>query len=555
MSKPASQISLQTFQTLQSAQQHHVRGSLDQAVKLYREVLKAAPNMPDALYLLGTAEFQKGNLEKAEQLLGRAVKLLPNNPEVHTNLGALYRKLSQPERAIACYTEAIRIKPQLVEAHYNLGGLYYDQKEFALAAASYEEALRLDPTNVETLVNLGGAYKSLVNTGAVPWTKVLACYEKALSIKPDLAEAYANIGSVCQDRDWVYSAVLMYDKTMSVAPNMVKYRFRRAMSALAIGQLKKGWADYEFRFNSEERTYDRRPGPPYWEGEELVGKKIFVWPEQGLGDQIIFGSILPDLIARGGKVVVESKPRLASVFARSMPDAEIIPRDSDEAHVDPGNADYQICLTSLGQFFRPDFASFPSRRGFLKVDPQKSAAIQARYRALANGRKIVGISWRSKNEKFGILKSTELMDWAPILKMPGLFFVNLQYGDCTEDLAKVRAQLGVDIHQDPEIDAMGDLDDFFAQVSAMNLVVSTSSTTVHVSGSIGVPTWLILPRGPAALWYWFRGREDSPWYSSFRIFRQLDRIDISAPWDELMGRITKELEQRLDGPSTVPKRP
>src|SRR4029077_1084217 len=128
--------------------------------------------------------------------------------------------------------------------------------------------------------------------------------------------------------------------------------------------------------------------------------------------------------------------------------------------------------------------------------------------ALANGRRIVGVSWRSKNEKFGALKSTELMDWAQILRVPDTFFVNLQYGECREDLEKVREQLGVEIYQDLEVDAMGDLDDFFAQVSAMDLVISTASTTVHVSGSINIATWLILPRGPAALWYWFRGRDD-----------------------------------------------
>ena len=556
MRKPASAISQQTFQTLQLAQQHHVRGAVDQAIQLYRDVLKAAPNQPDALHLLGVAELQKGRFDKAEQLLSRAIKLQPNNPEIYSNLGALHRKQSRPERAIRCYREAIRLNPRLVEAHYNLGSLHYDQEEFALSVSSYEEALRLDPTNVEALVNLGGSYKALVQAGKVHWSKVPACYEKALSYKPDLVEAYANIGSVCQDRGWNYSAMLMFDKALRIAPHQIKYRFRRAMNALAICELGKGWDDYEFRFKSEERQYDRRPGPPYWEGEDLVGKEIFVWPEQGLGDQIIFSSMLPDLIARGGKVVVESKPRLANIFMRSFPDAQIISRDSDEGRVDPGDADYQICLTSLGKFFRRDLASFPRRPSFLKADPVKVAAAQERYRTLANGRKIVGVSWRSKNEIFGALKSTELLDWAQVLKVPGVFFVNLQYGDCRDDLAKVRDQLGVEIYQDPEVDPMGDLDDFFAQVSAMDLVLSTSSTTVHTSGSINVPTWLILPRGPFAIWYWFRGQEVSPWYPSLRTFWQLDKIDVNAPWDELMGRIAAALARRIaagpEAPMTSP---
>ncbi len=553
MPKPAIQIGQQVFQTLQSAQQHHVRGALDQAIKLYKDVLRAAPNLPDALHLLGVAELQKGNFEKSEQLLTRAAKLLPENAEVHTNLGAVLRKRSETDRAIHSYREAIRINPRLIEAHYNLGLLYYDQKEFELAVASYEAALKYEPGNVEVLVNLGAAFKALAQAGKQHWTKVVACYERALFYKPDLVEAYANIGAVCQDRDWVYSAVLMYDKALSIDPKKVQYHFRRAPNALALGDLQKGWSDYEYRFQSEDRPYARRAGPPYWAGEDLAGKKVFVWPEQGLGEQILFGSMLPELAERGCKVVVESKPRLAKVFERSFPTVEIISRDCDtNGHVDPGDADVQQCLTSLGQFFRPNFESFPPVGGFLKADPEKRAAMLSRYREMAAGRKIVGISWLSRNEKFGQLKSTDLIDWAPILKAPGVFFVNLQYGDCREALAKVRDQLGVEIYQDADVDPMGDLDDFFTQVSVMDLVISTSNTTVHVSGALNVPTWLVLPRGPGALWYWFRGRETSPWYPSFRIFRQLDRVDVNAPWAELLERLATALSRWNSAPAGAP---
>jgi hypothetical protein len=149
---------------------------------------------------------------------------------------------------------------------------------------------------------------------------------------------------------------------------------------------------------------------------------------------------------------------------------------------------------------------------------------------MAGGRRIVGLSWRSKNESIGRAKSADLKEWGPVLQTAGVWFINLQYGDVTEDLAEAKKCLGVDVFNDPEIDSSGDLDDFFAQVAALDLVISTSNTTVHVAGSLNVPTWLLLPRGGAALWYWFLKRSDSPWYPSVRIYRQAGPRTVDVAW-------------------------
>jgi hypothetical protein len=249
----------------------------------------------------------------------------------------------------------------------------------------------------------------------------------------------------------------------------------------------------------------------------LTGKSILIWTEQGLGDEILFASMLPDVIARAGRCIIECSPRMAPVFARSFPAAQVRAYQRAHVPVSPAPAaDYQIAIGDLGRFLRGDFAAFPRHHGYLKADAAKAAALRARYQAVKPGNVVVGLSWRSGNKDIGVLKSADLAEWAAILGLPGLTFVNLQYGDSSVDVAAVRARLGVGIYHDDTVDPLKSMDDFFAQVAAMDLVISTSNTTIHAAGSLNVPVWLIDAGG---LWYWFRERADSPWYPAMRIFR------------------------------------
>jgi hypothetical protein len=163
---------------------------------------------------------------------------------------------------------------------------------------------------------------------------------------------------------------------------------------------------------------------------------------------------------------------------------------------------------------------------------------------------VVGLSWRSKNERIGEHKSAELAEWTDLLNVAGVTFVNLQYGDCAKELRAVKEKLGVDIVQDPEVDPMKNMDDFFAQVAAMDLVITTSNTTVHAAGSQNVPAWLALNKGLSALWYWFLDGEDSPWYPSVHVFRRpATDGNMNAPewWRPAIAEMGKKLAAKVQG--------
>jgi len=530
---------------LESARAKHVEGKLAEAIPIYEKALKRAPRSADALKLLGVAYFQAGDLKQAERLMRDAIKVAPRDAATLVNLGALYKRRKQLDKAIKSYRDALAVDPRSAEAYFNLGGVYFEQKDHVAAVAAYHAAIEIQPNDPEFHVNLGNAYKYLSRKNPEKWPSAIAvaAYERALQIDPRVPEAYANLASVYRDRTWFFVASAMLDKAIALAPNATKFRTKRAFTLLPTGRLAQGWRDYEYRFfGAEERTPKKAIPPPYWNGEDLNGKTIFVWIEQGLGDQILFSNMLPDLLARGARVHINSMARLKSVFERSFAGVFVGSGKPDDPVPPEKRYDYQIALLSLGQYFRNNFADFPRHRGYLRADPVKVAVFRERYRRLAAGRRIVGVSWRSKNDKFGEAKSAALSEWADILQCPNAWFVNLQYGECVDELREVKQKLGVDIYVDDAVDSMGDLDDFFAQVAALDLVISTSNTTVHVAGAMNIPTWLLLPRGLGSLWYWFMDREDSPWYPSLRIFRNPNAPGSAAPWwRDVVARVGAEL--------------
>jgi hypothetical protein len=177
--------------------------------------------------------------------------------------------------------------------------------------------------------------------------------------------------------------------------------------------------------------------------------------------------------------------------------------------------------------------------GFLQADAAISAAYRSRLGGLAGGRPCIGLSWRSSNVAYGAQKSLALTDLAPLLQArPDLFWVDLQYGDTAAE----RAAAGVELWRDPAVDPLQDLDAAASQVAALDLVITSSNTTAHLAGALGVPTWLLLPApGFGLLWYWQLDREDSPFYPSVRCFRQAAPGD----WGAVIAALAPALEARF----------
>ena len=305
---------------------------------------------------------------------------------------------------------------------------------------------------------------------------------------------------------------------------------------LAMEDFDSGWREYEYGFQSGDRGPLTVTPAPVWNGEPLEGKKIHVYGEQGIGEQIMFGTMLADLQSAGAEIIYECEKRLVPIFKRSMPDVTAVAiRPGPDPLLMAPDVDFRIAAGSLGQWFRPATESFHPRKKILQADPELVQEYRKRYRQLGDG-PVIGISWKSSSPNHVKRKDIPIDLWGPILSVENCHFVSLQYGEVDEDIAAANRSFGADIFVDPDVSAINSLEQSIAQVSSVDLVISISNATVHLSGACGIPTWVLLAKVP--LWHWFLGREKSLWYDSVKLFRNPCHEDKS----ELIENIAANLQ-------------
>jgi hypothetical protein len=289
--------------------------------------------------------------------------------------------------------------------------------------------------------------------------------------------------------------------------------------------------NHEFRQCLDRQKYFH---PPYWAGESLVGKSILVWGEQGIGDEIMFASMFTEIIAHADRCIIECAAKLVPLFARSFPDAQVIPKTDPPHPATQTGIDYQCAAGSLAQWLRPNLECFPQQNSFLIPNPARVTYWKKRLAELGSGPKI-GFCWRS-SLKTGerTLHYTTLDQWGSIFTTSGVHFINLQYDECSAELNEARQRFSVPLHTFSEVDMYNDLDETAALIQALDLVVSAPTSVYTIAASLGVNTWL-MTSGVA----WFtHGTHHSPWYPTLRFFNR----QWNQPWNEIIGQISEQLK-------------
>jgi tetratricopeptide (TPR) repeat protein len=518
------------------------QGKLDEAIASFNNAVAINPDFADGHNNLGTALQAQGKMEDARACYRRSIEINPDHIEGHNNLGNVSKELGALEDAVACYRKAIDINPDYFEGYSNLGNVLRDLGRFDEAITNCRQALSLQPDFAEAHNNLGNA---LQGNGA--YEDAMASYRQAIALMPDFAEAYSNLGNALKDQGQLEEALGNYKRVLEIDPENAKAHFNLGILQLLSGNFEEGWPNYDWRwrvkdFVSHESNIIHKES--LWHGENLKGpdgKKILVSMEQGIGDEIMFASMIPDLAQVADEIVVECEARLVPLFKRSFPTITFIVRSDaplDDATED--EIDFQIPAGNLGSHFRRNFDQFPKPASYLLPDAKKKGHIRNDYSDRWPDKRLVGISWKSGNVSVGGKRSLMLDQWEPLLANPDCQFINLQYGNVAGDLADLKKSTGVDVYQDPSVDPLKDMDAFAAQVAALDLVISVTNTTVHVAGALGIPTWIMLQNVPD--WRWVRGRDDSLWYPSIRLFRQENPDN----WEGVIARVNEELSQSSD---------
>jgi predicted O-linked N-acetylglucosamine transferase (SPINDLY family) len=226
-------------ETLQLALQHHQAGRLPEAEALYRQVLQARPDHPDALYRLGVIAYHAGRHAEAVELMGNAIATGAAVPEFHSDIGEAYRALGDLARAEVHIRRALALKPAYANAHNNLGNVLQAQGRLDEAVACYRQVLALNPASAGAHNNLGNVLKAQGKLN-----EAVACYRQALELKPDYAEAYSNMGLVLQAQGLLDEAAGCHRQAMALKPDYAEAHSNLGNALKEQGKLDEAVACY-----------------------------------------------------------------------------------------------------------------------------------------------------------------------------------------------------------------------------------------------------------------------------------------------------------------------
>jgi predicted Zn-dependent protease len=405
-------------------------------------------------------------------------------------------------------------------------------------AAAILDALPDDPDMPSGALSIRGM--ALVEIGRIE--EGTDCFRRLVARDPGNISAANHLATwlVAENRHEL--AITVMEDSLAADPGNANIQQNLAMAHLQAGNLRAGFRLYPavYRKDPYRAKFERYPGR-LWDGAPLpAGERLLIWADQGIGDQIIYGNLFEGLAARQ-PFAAEIEPRLIPLFARSFPWLEMHPRpkpEGDYGFAAAYAAHLPLCL--LPGMMLESRIDLPPPRAYLKPDPDRVRDLRAQLRATLGDRPLVGLSWRSVNTNIGHYKTTSLLDWAPVLRTPGVVFVALQYGDVAEEIRAAAATFGVTVHEAAGVDRFHDLEGLAALVAALDAVVTTSNTNAHVAGAVGTPTATVLSADPGLLWYWFRDVDVSPWYPRMDLVRQ----PVPGAWEPAFERAAAWLAAR-----------
>ena len=483
------------------------------------------------LLMQSLASHQKGNFTLAQLGYEKVLELEPKNFDALHMLGVLATQTQQHEKAISLIKKALFIKPDVAGAYENLGIAFRQLKRFKEALANFDNALKLEPNNAITLANRGIVLRNLQR-----YSEAIESYDKALYLSPNLTQALYNRGLVRNDLNLLTQALKDFDAVLKLEPSFHPALWAKAICLLQMGNYSQAWPLYVYRWQQDEKEFTSqalKTTVSKWSAAKKA-ERLLVWPEQGVGDELMFGSLLPQALQLCSALVVQMDRRLIPLFQRSMPFVQFFP--SHEA-LDPNLYDAHLPMGDLAGIFCNNLDDFKAiQHPYIKADITNTKSLKELLSP--NGKPLCGLSWKSQNIKKGQDRSVPLKELLIAIAGHGVQLVNLQYGNVDEELKQVQKICGVEVLQYQDIDNQHNLDGLATLIQACDLVVSADNSTVHLAGALGQPVWVLLPFN--ADWRWLLERHDSPWYPSVRLFRQSEISNWSSVFEDLKIAFAKK---------------
>ena len=487
------------------------QGKLDEAIDAFSKAVSLKPNYAKAYSNMGNALKDQGKLSQAVRAFIKAISLKPDYAEAYNNMGNAIKDQGKLDEAIEAFIKALSLKPNYAEACSNMGAALQEQGKLVEAIEAFIKAISLKPDYAEAYNNMGNALR---DQGKLD--EAIDAFSKAIDLKPNYAEPYSNMGNAIKDQGKLDDAIEAYSKAISLKPDYAEAYSNMGIATLMKQDFKKGFELYEWRLKTKKilgTTWNT--AKPIWAGQRE--KKVFLWAQQGIGDVIMFASLIPELSAVCSRLIVQCDKRLIPLFKRSF--CQDIIYLSDRSSVQEADYDFHIPMASLPRLFRPSLKSFnQSSKGYLHC--LNDRASELRKVILKSGmKKLIGISWASASTLPNAHhRNIKLAQLAQHLDGPDTQLINLQYGDVSEEILQLRADSGIQVTEVKQVDNRNDIDGLAALIMACDQVVSIDNSTVHLAGALGADTKVLLPFNRD--WRWGIEQSSSYWYKSLTLYRQ-----------------------------------
>lgn len=473
------------------------------------------------------------------------------------NKGVIYREIGRYDEAISSLQKAHNLEPRNIKIIIEISLLFIDQRKYDVAKKIIELGLSYEKSNTELLSTLGllhqaqdnfqtaldiydnllssseNVISALIRKGNLLSEKLkfelaLDCFNKVLKIETKNLPAKIGIGNIFNYKNDYPSAIKYFNDVLKTDPNNFEANLNISYSYFQMMNFPMGWYHYEWRWaNINLASPKLDSNRPTWNGQTKF-KTLYIWYEQGMGEQIICSSVFTHLKNYEGRIIVSLPSKLIPLFERSYPKILFI----SDLNCRDFDFEYQISIFGLMKFFVSNFEDIGNvQLNNLIINAFQKRQLLQKYKI--NNQQICGVSWLSLNSSIGKNKSISFNQIQHIFKNTKYSFINLQHGIKKEEVSTS------DLIFIEEVNLYDDIDSVASLISMCNIVVTISNTIAHIAGSLSIETYLLLPYGRGRLWYWLETNGKSVFYPSVTIFNQTD----SGDWHEPINKINDLLHK------------
>jgi tetratricopeptide (TPR) repeat protein len=509
---------------LNFARSQAAAGNLDQAAAALERAAQLQPKDCKVLNDWGVCLAKQGKLDQAISIFKRTLRNDARWIAAHKNLIFALTQQRKPADAEAAARNWIEIEPHSVEAINQLGSVLAGNGRLTDAMDCWTAALKIAPTDADANANLGRALGELNRH-----EEAIAPLQQAVATRPDSVELLCQLGSNFVHLHRYDQARSAFDRALAIQPDNAMARGKRALLALLTGDFATGWRDYEWRWKEKDFPHNRRYAHvPQWKGSDIAGKTILLHSEQGLGDSIQFVRYAPLVAQRGANVVLQCQPEVVSLLAKVQGVSEIVSNEQT-----PPRFEVQCPLMSLPLAFGTTVTTIPATVPYLTAEP--AVVERWRPRLAAAGKRKIGLVWAGRpTHRKDRARSIPLAAFAPLAAVKDVQFFALQKGPAESEARTPPAGMQL-VSLGPELT---DFLDTAAVIEQLDLLISVDTAVVHLAGAMNKPVWTLL--ADVNDFRWLRGRDDSPWYPSMRLWRQTAGGD----WSTVIDRLATELNNR-----------